>query len=96
MNNDRFVTSFDDLILVTDKGELKKEELLEYLKKRKEETLTFKENLEKDDVVVLKTTNDIVKIIDKNQNFYDYIGKQLVTGDILYFNQENIEKKLKK
>lgn len=102
LNNSRFASNLDDYILKNSDGEVISDPVT-YLEQRKKEIPTYSEKCSIGDVVVLKITNQQMKItgvdVEINDNFkFDYSGKNIFeSGDRTYFfNQRDINTLIQK
>lgn len=94
--NSRFISRLDDYVLKNSNGEVISEPE-KYLKQRENEMPICNEKCLIGDVVILKMTNQQIKITDVdikvNDNFkFDYSGKDILGLEekIYFFNQNDI------
>lgn len=98
MNNDRFSWNAGEVGLVLDDGQIvTNSEMQEYLKNKREELLTIKEEMKIGDIVKLKVTNRVVEIIRHNAENSTYRGSLISDKNRIFeFGQEDIEEVVRK
>lgn len=84
--------------LVLDDGQIViNSEMKEYLKSKREELLTIKEEMKIGDIVRLKVTNKVVEIIRHDVEKRDYRGSFISDKNRIFeFGQEDIEEVVRK